>query len=36
LNIKNTALYADKISLIHPVSGKKLDFMMLEDYNFEQ
>jgi 23S rRNA pseudouridine1911/1915/1917 synthase len=26
LNIKNTALYADKISLIHPVSGKKLDF----------
>jgi 23S rRNA pseudouridine1911/1915/1917 synthase len=27
LNIKNTALYADKISLIHPVSGKKLDFM---------
>jgi 23S rRNA pseudouridine1911/1915/1917 synthase len=26
LNIKNTALYADKISLLHPVSGKKLDF----------
>jgi 23S rRNA pseudouridine1911/1915/1917 synthase len=26
LNIKNTALYADKISFIHPASGKRLVF----------